>query len=251
MANELVQRVQLNPLMAMAVLLILIFCIRKIAATIKHNNIRPIGGRQSFAQQLRSRAVLQRRELARRKEEAAKRKAQERADAERENARLRQEAILLPRLVQVLELQSNVLDFSLLKNCLLTCDRIIAAGKKQELFQQYRESLLQTAVRLAVNGDKRQSVEDDLKSILGALASGNEASPFLLDFQREITLAGPRSTGRLEGKELEAAIGALTSSRNGRVDAIQKSSIPPEDKRRLIEEIDTDFTESLSKLVSG
>jgi predicted nucleic acid-binding Zn-ribbon protein len=113
--------------------------------------------------------------------------------------------------------------------------------------------LLSSAVRFSCKGEGQglERVEADLKTILELLRSSEHLSVMLIDVRRNVTLARAKADGRHDIEELEAAIAALTARHAARVEAIQKSQLSSDDKDRLIEELETELSAAISKLVTG
>lgn len=253
MSHELVRHIDANPMPAMAILLVLMLLIWAIATSIRKRSKEKLGSTTSQSRQGQKGAERQLRESARVREEEARKELQQQELAKEEGQRQRQEFVMLPRLLGVLLILDRVNDFSLLKDSLRACDRIIQERNKQKLFRKYRRSLLSSAVRFACkeNGTPRESVEADLKTILKHLCSSEHLNAMLLDFHRKVTLATAKANGRSDIEELEEAINALTARHAARVDAIQKSQLSADDKARLIEELETELSDAISKLLTG
>lgn len=247
MSHELVRQIDANPLPAMALLIVLMLLIWAIARNIRKRSKEKFRSTNPHCRQAAER------EATRIREEEAQRELEKQRKESEETQRKKREAVMLPRLISVFNILDRCNDFSLLKNTLRSCERIVHEGNKHKIFRKYRRNLLRTAVRFSCEseGQGLGSIEADLRTILELLRSSEHLSVMLIDVRRNVTLARAKAVGRSDIEELEAAIAALTARHAERVEAIQKSQLSSDDKERLIEELESELSAKISKLVTS
>ncbi|MFO1004192.1 MAG: hypothetical protein U0936_28065, partial [Planctomycetaceae bacterium] len=249
-SHELIRKIDANPMPAVVLLFVLMLLIWAIGTKIRKRGRAKL---ESTTPQFDRSQKATERESARAREEEAQRKLHEQRVASQEMQRKKQEAALLPRLLSVFNILDRCDDFALLKDTLRSCERIVQESNKHKIFRKYRRSLLSSAVRFSCKGEGKglEQVVADLKTILELLRSSEHLSVMLIDVRRNVTLARAKADGRHDIEDLEAAIAALTARHAARVEAIQKSQLSPDDKARLIEELETELSDAISKLVTG
>ena len=184
------------------------------------------------------------------KEQKKREQAIEAQQASAEVQRQKHEAVYLPRFVEALNLLPKIGDFKLVQRCVQAGAHIIKPESMQALFNEHRDSILKTAVKLNLQGQNQALVEQSLGQLLSCMQLHSELSPLLLDLEREIRTSQLPAVAASEVDPFQESIQSLTTAKSKRISTIEKSEISDADKKRLIEEIEFEFSERLSQLIA-
>lgn len=171
--------------------------------------------------------------------------------AREERERLKHEQIYWPRVLEAMTLLPTFGDFELLMRCFTTGNQKFHPELVRGLFDANRQLILEIATKraLAMN---HNSIQNEVKQLLEHMQLPQQIAPLLLDLHRDVlkALAKPVDQPPV-GDEFKSAIDRLLKSKKDRLETILNSEISEGDQQRFVEEIENEFSERLSSLMSN